>query len=320
MKSILHLLPFLLHTTLRGRIPSNYSSHIRMKVKSDGGIQLPELIKYEVCLSPGCMADGAKATLERLQALAPPNVIVQPGRCSSACGHGPVVLENPPENDENSGKTTLNTKKRKSVQVQHRRVKGAKIMDLLSYVHKERTDPPIDKYSNDMTETPPAVVRGYDLVLEADVAFAKKDYETAVCLYREAIQVSFSAAIGLQRLRERVQPSIFSATKTQEPVGLEWLVRARRNEAKGKLELGLVEDAMLAAQAACNLSRNTSSEAFQILAEIYQRKGEARGELQALQTMFALPVKEDQLTHPLKNLRRELGFRLASLERQIGQM
>lgn len=47
----------------------------------------------EVCLSPGCLADGAQATLQKLQALSNgKNIKVQKGVCCSLCGNGPVVL------------------------------------------------------------------------------------------------------------------------------------------------------------------------------------------------------------------------------------
>jgi len=104
---------------------------------------------------------------------------------------------------------------------------------------------------------------------------------------------------------------------TRKPDGLEWLIRARRNEAIARLDLGDIDGAMLAAQASCNLSRNTSAESFQILAEIYQRRDDKVGELQALKTMFSLPVDEDKLPFAAQNQRRELGFRLAKLEREV---
>jgi hypothetical protein len=64
--------------------------------------QRQEVIAYEVCLLPGCVADVASATLDKLQALAPPNVIVQGGGCSSACGNGPIVIRS----STNAGSTT----------------------------------------------------------------------------------------------------------------------------------------------------------------------------------------------------------------------
>ena len=49
-------------------------------------------LSFSVCLSPGCVADGAQATLDKLQALAPPTVVtVEAGTCESLCGSGPIV-------------------------------------------------------------------------------------------------------------------------------------------------------------------------------------------------------------------------------------
>ena len=263
--------------------------------------EMPEIIGYNVCLSPGCISDGAQATLERLQALAPPNVRVQEGGCISACGNGPVVTE-----------SSLADQKLSKV---HRRVKGTKARDLLLEASNLRDDG--DREASIFTATPANVIEGYDLVIQADAEFEKKNYKEAARLYEEAIALSFAPALELQRLREKLQPKESSSTQTRLPVELEWLVRARRNEAQCLLDLGKTEDAILAAQSACNISRNTSFEAFQLLAEIYRSKDDAKRELQALQTMFALPVEEDKLSMQQKNQRRVLGFRLASLERQV---
>ena len=59
----------------------------------------PQCRRLEVCTSPGCVADGAMGTLKKLKALAPPSsqtdpgIVVKEGRCASACGSGPVVIE-----------------------------------------------------------------------------------------------------------------------------------------------------------------------------------------------------------------------------------
>jgi tetratricopeptide (TPR) repeat protein len=247
-----------------------------------------KLTTYEVCLSPGCIADGASLTLEKLQALAPPNVIVKAGSCSSFCGNGPVLAVLSEDN--------LKVMK-------HRKVKGAKILELM----QGDTDTETGK----TTAGPPeALIQGYELALQADEIFAKKDYPQAVKLYEKALAIAFRPAMDLQTARDQMQ-------KGKQPTGLQWLIRARCNEATCKLELGDVDDALFAAQGACNLSRNTSADSFRVLAQVYQQKRDAAAELQALQTMFALPVlDESKLPFAQQNQRRELGFRLAKLQRE----
>lgn len=239
-----------------------------------------KMITYEVCLSPACIADGAPQTLERLRAIAPPNVIIKEGTCKSFCGNGPVVL-NPTEPRI----------------IRHRKVKGAKLIDLLAAEGILALE----------------IVEGYDLVLKADDFYAKKNYRQAVELYEKAVDVAFRSAVELQGERDRMQKE--ESRQTKAPLGLEWLVRARSNEAMAKLEMGDPNAALLAAQAACNLSRNTNIESFRVLAEIYKRKGDVAAELQTLQTMFALPIDESTLPFQMQNNRRELRFRLAKLER-----
>jgi len=75
-------------------------------------------------MSPGCVADGSKRTLDKLRALAPPNVDVVPGTCSSLCGNGPIV-DVVDAGSGNSHSGSNNNYKR------HRKVSGNKIFDLL---------------------------------------------------------------------------------------------------------------------------------------------------------------------------------------------
>lgn len=312
MKHLFRILPILFsarhgnHHCLR--------NHCELYMASGEDSDAPGLIEYKVCLSPGCISDGAKETLERLQALAPPNVIVQEGGCISACGNGPVVVQSDhliESGDDAKGRTKVHTK-------EHRRVKGEKLANLLApRKDDEDHDGSDDSVTRAFAETPENIIKGYEIVMEADECFKKNNFKEAARLYEEAISVSFVATMELQRLREQLQPKGSYSTQTQAPIGLEWLIRARRNEAQSLLEIGEIEDAMLAAQSACNLSKNTSADSFQVLAEIYRSKDDLAGELQALRTMLALPVDEESLSVQVKNKRRSLGFRLTSLERQL---
>jgi tetratricopeptide (TPR) repeat protein len=262
-----------------------------------------KLTTYEVCLSPGCIADGASQTLEKLQALAPPNVIVKAGSCSSMCGNGPVlVVYSSSGADDNDDKKVV-TKK-------HRKVSGEKILSLLEGN---------DENDSGSTGPPKALIEGYELVLQADDLFTKsKDYAQAVQLYEKALAIAFRPAMDLQTARDQMQKGEdLSSSTTKQPIGLQWLIRARCNEATCKLQLDDVGGALFAAQGACNLSRNTSAEGLIVLSQVYQQKRDAVAELQALQTMFALPVNEgSKLSFAQQNQRRELGFRLAKLERE----
>jgi hypothetical protein len=240
---------------------------------------------YEVCLSPGCIADGAQVTLDKLQALAPPGVSVKPGVCCSLCGNGPVVLEG--ENKK------------------HRRVSGKKLLDLLV------------EEKGDLSPQQQAIAEGYDLVTEAATALYGKDYSKAVQLYEEGIAKALKPAMDLQEAREQgLENGIVGDEAPCVPAGLEWLIKARQGEATARLQIGDSDGAVVAAQAACEVSRNSSPEVFELLHEVFKSTGDESGELSALQALFDLPEPE-KLTTIIANKRRQLGFRLAKLERDV---
>lgn len=281
--------------------PSSYTATARFPVV------------YEVCISPACLADGAERTLEMFRAIAPPHVFVQTASCSSFCGKGPVVDQKTVQ----SGTVGQRTKS-----IRHRRVSGGKILDLL-----------------ESEGLAPEVIQGYEFVLQADEAFlVTKDYHRAVSLYEKAVSTAFGVAVEMQAERDRVAGEADKLLKTesgntrktrltQAPLGLEWLVRARRNEALAYLELDDVQAAILAAQASCNLSRNTSTESFKVLAQAYQRKGDGQAELETLRAMFAVPLSVDEngndisdessLPSQQQNERRTLRFRMTKLEKDL---
>lgn len=237
--------------------------------------------KYEVCLSPGCLADGAQQTLDKLQALAPPGNLVVPGVCCSLCGNGPVVMS-PNE------KTTT----------KHRRVRNKKIFDLFL----DESEP---------ESIPEPLIQGFEASLEAEEAFQKNDFEKAAGLFETAVETAFEAAMDLQSAREEAGTE--NVAKSGIPAGLLWLVQARRNEATAKLELGDVDGAALAAQASCEIAQNKCADSLEVLANVYEKMGDTKAELDALNIYFDLPV-EDNLPTQVANKRRALGFRKQRLE------
>jgi tetratricopeptide (TPR) repeat protein len=307
------MISWLILTALLAARSSSFGNNNSRNDENKPATRRCKLTTYEVCLSPGCIADGASQTLEKLQALAPPNVIVKAGSCSSLCGNGPVLVIQSTGGTEEEDFPNRN---KKVVTKKHRKVSGAKILDLLEGN---------DEDDSGSTGPPEALIEGYELVLQADALFTKsKDYAQAVQLYEKALAIAFRPAMDLQTARDQMQKgedlnssTAASTIKTKQPTGLQWLIRARCNEATCKLQLDDVGGALFAAQGACNLSRNTSADSLIVLSQVYQQKRDAAAELQALQTMFALPVDEEsKLSFTQQNQRRELGFRLAKLERE----
>lgn len=226
---------------------------------------------FQVCLSPGCAADGACETLDKLQALAPPQVEVSAGTCESLCGSGPVVSFH----GEDFKK------------VIHKRVAGKALLDLLLSHY------PIH----------PSLLEGYELVAQAKQYFLKKDYQRAIPLYERGIQMA------LVPTKEQFQDD-----ETQD--GMRWLVRAYAQEAEAHLAIADFQGALASAQAACNLSNHMDSHSLEVLANICQVRKDARGELGALQRLFALP-QDPNMPREVANQRRTLGFRLQKLEREL---
>lgn len=257
------------------------------------------VVRFQVCQSPACIADGAKETLEKMQAWAPAHVIVEAGACVSLCGSGPVVIASK-ENDKNGDNSHKDGPETKEKRIQAE----ARILQLL--------------YPDG--DVPTDLMEGYQLVQQGDQAFGKDQFDTALEFYERAVTVAFRSAVELENARDALlhkRAAATSKTFTRVPVGLEWLVRARRNEASCKLRLGDVDGAMLAAQASCNLSRNTSAESFLLLAEIYRVEESLQGEAQSLEKALSLWSNDEALTFPQKNQKRLASIRLQKVQREI---
>ena len=255
-------------------------------------------ITYEVCLSPGCLADGAQATLNQLMSLAPPGVEVKPGVCCSLCGNGPVVLDD------------ANGKKYKKVVA-----RTAKVLDLVEPIHiGDDGDDSTGKLQK-FKSIQQAILEGCDLISEASNAFAANDFSKASTLYETAVAKALEPAKELQRAREEFAGDSNGEASTAS--GLAFLVEAYQGQAKAQSRLGSGEIAIAAARAACDLSQCTSLEPLEVLQELCEAHKDGEGELWALRTYFNLPEPEKPTTM-MSNKRRSLGFRLAKLEREIG--
>jgi tetratricopeptide (TPR) repeat protein len=269
-----------------------------------------------VCLSPGCVSDGAAKTYEQLLALAPPHVVVLPGTCHSLCGSGPVVDRATAAAPDLSASEESNSGGAPQQQQQRRirRVSGAKVLEVL-----------------ESEGVQPELAAGYEWALQGDAAYAAGRFEEAIDRYGRAVRVAFRPALDAQADRERLRLARRAPTNTGVAAAaasasssavapLEWLVRARRNTALSHLRLGVdLESALLEAQAACNLSRNTCWRSFAAVAQIYRKRGDGASEYETLRTLFALPVGEGEaaLDFASRNDRREMQFRMQRLARDL---
>ena len=127
--------------------------------------------QIQVCVSPGCKADGAVEALDKLKALCPPSVLVEPGKCESLCGKGPILVRNP------------DTKKQL--------LKYMKDDKLVKFVNELLTEDSAD------AEVPSSLVEGYELVRQGLEAIQKRrnnNHAEAIPLLRQGIDVATESA------------------------------------------------------------------------------------------------------------------------------
>ena len=276
-----------------------------------------------VCQSPGCKDDGAGATFDCLSAMAPPGVDVVKGGCVSGCGSGPIV-----ELCNNIEDVTS---------VKKKRVKSREtILSLLDEcVDSEEegvdSEPALKPYMRDR------LMAGYELSLEAHEAYAAKNYQSAVDLYTDAIESGRKPAMLLQDARAAsIVPSDDDKESFGYPIGVQWLVTSFKNSCRSRLSLKDVDGARRDAFAATIFSQNFDADAHECLAEVCTASADALGEMQAVKAaILQYGRMEEELSKPLPGAdaparaaavkkrshasarKRELGFRVAKLEREL---
>lgn len=270
----------------------------------------------EVCLSPGCVADGADGVLLKLRALSAScggNVDVAPGVCCSLCGNGPIAQE--PATGKKHRKLTSNQK----------------ILGLLS----------LD--SSDLDPNQAAVLEGIDAFLRGEEDLKRKNYKGALQQYAKGLETGMTAAIALgasssnkytndtDNDEDNDEDNIAMGTTTSGSASLQWVIQALCGEATAKLNTKDTDGAVLSSGTAYQLSNKTSARALEVLQEAYQTRGDDRLELEALEALFvryeaqekeeaSIPRARRKRRTPMEaNKRRTLGFRLSSLQSSLGK-
>ena len=283
----------------------------------------PPCRRLEVCTSPGCVADGALSTLAKLRALAPPpplqddggnpssqvsaGIIVKEGRCASACGSGPVVMETSgpiARNEDGSDATTT-----ADVRVVHKWIKDEALLKLLE-------GGAADGNGGDEIgfQTSEDVIRGYELYEQANDMVKLKRRHTAETaeLYQQAIDIAAETVL-LTMISEDDAEFIL-------PPNVEWFVDCYRQLATSKLATFDRDGALEAAQMACDITRSNDIASLEVMAEVCKAKVDNEGELAALRKIFELDEKkggDEEVPRDVALRRREQGFRLASLEKMV---
>jgi tetratricopeptide (TPR) repeat protein len=266
---------------------------------NDSSIKPP--ISLEVCLSPGCVADGGKATFQKCKALAPPNLItIEEGGCVSACGNGPVLRENE--------------------KIVHKQVNDVvSLFEELLSNEKNGSDGNGDVN----VSIPIELIQGYEDVLKANEAMMEQNkMEEAISLYEKGIDTALDVALLLSKknaLKEFDELDDSNSNKMTPP-NLQWIVRAFCALAEAKLRIKDYDGALEAANKACEISYNSDPICWEVVAQICQECNDPQREMKALQTVFAISESNNGNTNTLPrdvaNRRRSQGFRLAKLERE----
>mmetsp|Transcript_25265 Transcript_25265/g.31131 ORF Transcript_25265/g.31131 Transcript_25265/m.31131 type:complete len:306 (+) Transcript_25265:81-998(+) len=277
---------------------------------NDNKITCP--ITLEICLSPGCLADGSEQTLHKFKAIAPPNqILVKKGGCVSACGNGPIVRENE--------------------KIIHKRIGMKNVVTLMDKLLLSKEEGGgINTSIADSDDDDKKLVSllsldligGYDNFIEAETELNRKNYEDAITLYEKGIELGFESAISHSEQandngKNNNISTIITTTKGTHP-SMEWIVKSYCGLAKAKLAIKDKDGTIQAAEEACKASKYSDPVCFELVAQICQEFNEPNKELKALQTLFQLPVDGD-LSREVANRRRTQGFRLAKLEREFAQ-
>jgi len=257
-------------------------------------------VEVEVCLSPGCLGDGASSTLSRLKAYAHPSICVREGSCQSLCGKGPILIQNP----DGDG-----SKKR-----------GRKV--LLKFMKDDKKLIPfleglLEEGEKDETNRnciPDALIEGYNLIDRGFHALDQKSFTEASQLLKAGID-------------KALQPAKIYGSD------MEWITRAYRSLAESLVGQStstddndngnLYNSAMEFLEKALVINPEDET-SYALLATIHKARKDPDGEYEALVAMFALPcMSRDSVsvsprpTREIENRRRDLGFRLQKLKQEL---
>lgn len=257
-----------------------------------------------VCLSPGCVADGAEGTLDRLSAIAPPSISVEEGGCVSKCGAGPVVEE---QRQGVGGSTVV-----------HRHVEGDALLSLLR-----------DLAESDGFGVDDGLVEGYDFARQAEAHADEGSFEEAVDLYEQAVMVARSPVMEWSKHQSDLraqggdddgETNNASGGRLKSSGAMEWYIRVLRRKSSAHLAIGDVDGARAAAFACVQLSENSDPLCYETLAEVCEASGDEVGELMAIRQVLELePANTDGLPRDVALRRREMGFRASKLERELSK-
>lgn len=252
----------------------------------------------EVCLSPGCVADGAEHTLLGLRTLLSfsssatlsdkgeekkdlPSVVVKAGDCVSLCGNGPIVICN-------------GVKKVKQVN------SASKMSELL--FGSDGGDS-----SKGFSDAQKTMIQALDTLQDGNNSKKANNFEEASVSYEKAVVMGMKV---IDSFEGKVHSSCY-----------QWLAQARRDQASCYLEINNIDKAVVSAKDGSHFATKEGDDALlytclEVYQEALEKTGDAVEELRVLDMFMGLPEPSNQIQ---KNKRRQLGFRRQRLEREAKQ-
>ena len=268
-------------------------------------------IQLEVCLSPGCVADGSLKTIKKCIALAPPNTfIIQKGGCVSACGNGPVIRE-----DEKF----IHKRVKDVLPLMEELISKNSSSSNIRNLKRDDNDNEDDDDDDGESMIPRDLIDGYEIAMNAETSFQKSDYEEAIILYQKGIDTAIECALEISKEYNNNNDTNGDNRKDIEvkdtPPNLEWIVDAYCDLSTAQMHIKDYVGSLDAATNACSLSRESDPKCLELLAQIYQLRNESEQERKALTKLFAITV-EGELPRDVSNRRRSQRFRLEKLQRE----
>lgn len=263
----------------------------------------------EVCVSPGCLADGAENTFAKLKALAHPSICIREGKCESLCGKGPVLIQNPDE-EGRIGSSGRHVKRKLVLKY----MSGDKIVSFLEglMILDDEGVPADNNAKENRRIIPDSLMKGYDLVEEGLDKFSQKLYGDASQLLKEGIDIGFQPA-------------------KEFGGNMEWMIVAHQTLAESLLETKqlcenkndddhLLDSALTYITEALAL-KPEDEKLYEVLGAIYQARNDLDGEYRAMRAMFDLPqMNSPNPPREVALRRRTLRFRLQKLEKELNKI
>ena len=257
----------------------------------------------EVCISPGCIADGAENTLTKLKALAHPSICIREGKCESLCGKGPVLIQNPDED----GIGSSGRQGKREILLKY--MDSDKIVSFLDGLMMLSNDEEV--VDNDVKENciPDTLIKGYNLVEEGLDKFSQKLYGDASQLLKEGIDIAFEPA---KEFGGNMEWMILAHQSLAESL----LSETKRNDNDDHI---LLESALENISVALTL-KPEDEKLYEVLGAIYQARNDLDGEYRAMSAIFDLPqMNSPNPPREVALRRRTLRFRLQKLERELNK-